>query len=121
MKSNQLENRLIEFSVNVINCCKKAGDSFAAQHLVKQLIRSATSVALNYGEARSAESPRDFLHKMKLCLKELRESMVNMKIQKEAELIKDKITIDRLIDENNQLISIFVASIKTATSKIKNP
>ncbi|KAB8151705.1 four helix bundle protein [Kordia sp. TARA_039_SRF] len=120
MKSNQLEDRLIEFSVNVINCCKKADDSFASQHLVKQLIRSATSVALNYGEARSAESSRDFLHKMKLCLKELRESIVNMKILKQAQLIKDKEIINRLIDENNQLISIFVASIKTATSKINN-
>ncbi|PTX58740.1 four helix bundle protein [Kordia periserrulae] len=77
-------------------------------------------MALNYGEARSAESSRDFLHKMKLCLKELRESIVNMKILKQAQLIKDKEIINRLIDENNQLISIFVASIKTATSKIKN-
>jgi four helix bundle protein len=120
MKSNQLENRLIEFSVNVINCCRKTDDSFAAQHLVKQLIRSATSVALNYGEARSAEFSRDFLHKMKLCLKELRESIVNMKIIKQAKLIQSKEIIDSLIDENDQLISIFVASIKTATSKIKN-
>lgn len=121
MKPNQLENRLIKFSVNVINCSKKTDNSFAAQHLVKQLIRSATSVALNYGEARSAESSRDFLHKMKLCLKELRESLVNMKIQKEAQLVNNISALDKLIDENDQLVSIFVASIKTATSKIKNP
>ncbi len=76
MKPNQLEERLILFAVNVILACKKIDTSFAAGHLAKQLIRSATSSALNYGEARSAESTRDFLHKMKLCLKELRECMI---------------------------------------------
>ena len=74
MKPNQLEDRLIQFSINIILSCRKIEKSFAAEHLAKQLIRSATSAALNYGEARSAESTRDFLHKMKICLKELRES-----------------------------------------------
>ncbi len=118
MKPNQLEDRLIQFAVDVIFLSKKIEGSFAAQHLTKQLIRSATSVALNYGEARSGESTRDFLHKMKICLKELRECMINMKIQKGANLTKDINTLDRLISENNELISIFVASIKTATSKL---
>lgn len=119
MKPNQLEDRLIQFAVDVIIASKKIDDSFAAQHLAKQLIRSATSVALNYGEARSGESTRDFLHKMKICLKELRECIINMKIQKGANLTKDINNLDRLISENNELISIFVASIKTATSKLK--
>lgn len=78
-----LEERLIQFSVDIIIVCGKIDGDFASQHLCKQLIRSATSSALNYGEAQSAESSRDFLHKMKLCLKELRESLVNLKIQKE--------------------------------------
>jgi len=119
MKPNQLEDRLIEFAVDVIVSSKKIEDSFAAQHLTKQLIRSATSVALNYGEARSGESTRDFLHKMKICLKELRECIINMKIQKGAQLNKNIQNLDRLISENNELISIFVASIKTASSKLK--
>lgn len=93
--------------------------SFAMEHLAKQLIRSTTSVVLNYGEARSGESSRDFLHKMKICLKELRESFVNMKIQKVAKLVADVNQLDRLISENNELISIFVASIKTASTKQK--
>lgn len=113
MKPKQLEDRLIQFAVDVIMLCKKIDNSFAAEHLTKQLIRSTTSAALNYGEARSGESSRDFLHKMKICLKELRESMINMKIQKGANLILDVRKLDVLIDENNQLISIFVASIKT--------
>ena len=72
---------------------------------------------MNYGEAQSAESHKDFLHKMKIALKELRESMVNLKIQKGAELIKNIAEMDKLIDENNQLISIFVASIKISIAK----
>ncbi len=117
MKPNQLEERLIQFAVDIILLCKSMDKSFAAEHLTKQLIRSSTSVALNYGEARSGESTKDFLHKMKISLKELRESHVNMKIQKGAKLILKLDELDRLIDENNQLISIFVVSIKTASNK----
>ena len=69
MRPNNLEDRLIQFAIDVILVCKKMDKSFAAEHLAKQLIRSATSAALNYGEARSGESNRDFLHKMKICLK----------------------------------------------------
>lgn len=117
MKPNQLEERLINFAVDIILVSKKIDKSFGAEHLTKQLIRSTTSAALNYGEARSGESSRDFLHKMKICLKELRESMINMKIQKGANLILDLQKLDILINENNELISIFVASIKTASQK----
>lgn len=119
MKPNQLEERLIQFAISVIVMTKKIDQSFASQHLAKQLIRSATSAALNYGEAQSGESTRDFLHKIKICLKELRECMINMKIQKGAELILDINKVDLLLKENNELISIFVTSIKTATAKLK--
>lgn len=53
MKPNQLEERLIQFAIDVILICKKIDNSFASEHLAKQLIRSATSAALNYGEAQS--------------------------------------------------------------------
>lgn len=109
-----LEQRLIKFSVKIITVCKNVESSFAAHHLSKQLIRSVTSSALNYGEAQAAQSSKDFLHKMRICLKELRESHINLKIQKEAQLIKDKEIINELLDENNQLIAIFVTSIKTS-------
>lgn len=112
-----IEERLINLSVKVILTCGKMEGSFASQHLSKQLIRSTTSAALNYGEAQSAQSPKDFLHKMRLCLKELRESLVNLKIQKEAELIKNIKQVDELLEENNQLIAIFVTSIKTSEKK----
>ena len=114
-----LEERLIQFAVDVIIICGKIDGSFASQHLSKQLIRSATSSALNYGEAQSAESTRDFLHKMKLCLKELRESMVNLKIQKGADLIKNIERLELVMKENNELIAIFVSSIRTSQNKNK--
>ena len=117
MKPINLEERLIQFAVDVILLCKKIDNSFASEHLAKQLIRSATSSALNYGEARSGESTNDFLHKMKICLKELRESIINMKIQKGAELIKDVDSLNKLLKENDELIYIFVTSIKTASLK----
>ena len=115
MKPNELENRLIKFSVDVINLYKNSDKSFASEHLFKQLIRSVTSVALNYGEARSGESKRDFLHKMKICAKELRESFVNLKIMKGSKLVKDITELERMLNENNELIAIFVSSIKTAS------
>ncbi|MCX7552054.1 four helix bundle protein [Xanthomarina sp. F2636L] len=119
MKAIQLEDRLIQFAIDVILITKKIDKSFASEHLAKQLIRSSTSVALNYGEARSGESTRDFLHKMKVCLKELRESYINLKIQKGASLILDLDKLEKLLKENDELISIFVVSIKTASTKLK--
>lgn len=74
-----LEERLIEFAVDIIKIADHSmNNSYASNHLCKQLIRSTTAAALNYGEAQSAESHKDFLHKMKIALKELRESMVNL-------------------------------------------
>ncbi len=112
MKAQDLEDRLINFAVSIIKACKYLDKSYASEHLSKQLIRSSTSVALNYGEARGGESTRDYLHKMKISLKELRESYINLKIIKGAELMSKLELLDRLLDENNQLISIFVVSIK---------
>lgn len=119
MKKYDLEDRLIQFAVSVIMTCGKLDGNYASQHLSKQLIRSSTSAALNYGEAQSAESSRDFLHKMKICLKELRESLVNLKIQRGANLIKSLEKLDELLKENNELISIFVVSIRTSKNKNK--
>lgn len=118
MKPVELEDRLIQFSIDSILFCKTVKNNFEGEYLTKQLIRSASSSALNYGEARSAESTRDFLHKMKICLKELRECLINLKIQKGANLTSDTDSLDKLLKENNELISIFVISIKTSTAKL---
>ena len=81
-------------------------------------MRSGTSPALNYGEAQSAESRKDFLHKMKVCLKELRETFVCLKIIEKSDLYESKQKIDLAKTENNELISIFVKSIETASNKM---
>ena len=78
-----------------------------------QLIRSGTSVAPNYGEAQAGESRRDFAHKMKICLKELRETLVWLKITHKLG-IGDSAMVRDGIQESDELVRIFVASIATA-------
>ena len=114
MDKYDLEERLIMFSVRIIEFSNFIQHSIAGVHLKKQLVRSAISPALNYGEAQSAESPRDFIHKMGICLKELRETFINIKIIKYAKLSENERMLDICFAENNELISIFVKSIETA-------
>ncbi|MCG8696523.1 MAG: four helix bundle protein [Bacteroidales bacterium] len=109
-----LEERLIEFAVLIIEIVNEIPSSKAGNHLSGQLVRSGTSGALNYGEAQSAESRRDFIHKMKVILKELREILVCLKIIHRSKLYKTEEKIIKAKKENNELISIFVKSIETA-------
>ena len=117
MRKYDLEERLIQFSASIIIGVTTLKKTFASEHLTKQLIRSATSSALNYGEAQAAESKRDFIHKMKICLKELRESQVNLKILNEADLIIDDKKMKPIIQECKELVAIFTSSIKTTKEK----
>jgi len=114
-----LEERLIEFAVLCITISENLIPSKAGNYIGQQLLRSATSPALHYGEAQSAESPKDFIHKSKIVLKELRETMNSLRIIKRKPLIKDFGLVDKALDECNQLISIFVTSIKTAQKNCK--
>ena len=93
MNKYDLEERLIRFSVLIIELSKAMTKSYVGQHLSKQIIRSGTSVSLNYGEAQSGESRKDFVHKMKIVLKELRESHICLKIIERTNLCK---SIDKL-------------------------
>ena len=117
MKNRQydLEERLILFSVSVLNLVEKFSNSYTTKYLGNQLIRSATSPALNYGEAQAAESRRNFLHKLKICLKELRESQICLKIIN-RKIINDE-DISNILKENGELIAIFFSSIKTTLGK----
>jgi four helix bundle protein len=114
MNKYDLEERLIEFSVLIIKIVNEMPNSKAGSHLSNQLLRSGTSVSLNYGEAQSAESPRDFIHKMKVILKELRETFICLKLIHISRLYKMEEKIIKAKKENNELISIFVKSIQTA-------
>ena len=114
----ELEERLIDFSVSVINVVENLPKTKAANHIAGQLIRSGTSPAPNYGEAQSAESRKDFVHKMKIALKELRESLVWLKII-ERKPLDDSSALKDCLVECSELISIFTASVKTAEMKLK--
>ena len=115
-----LEERLIDFAVRIIRTAESLPKSRVGIHVAGQLMRSGTSPAPNYGEAQSAESRSDFIHKMKICLKELRETRVWLLMIVRANLINPASKIEPLLDETDQLISIFVTSIKTAQQKQKN-
>lgn len=113
-----MEERLIEFASRIIDLVEALPKTAAAKHLGGQMLRSGTSPALNYGEAQSAESREDFVHKMKVCLKELRETFICLKlINKRNWFSEGKLT--SLLIENNELVSIFVTSAKTASGKSK--
>ncbi len=112
-----LEERLIAFSILCIKLFSKIDYNYALDHLSKQLIRSSTSSALNYGEVQGAESGKDFVHKMGLVLKELKESRVNLKIQMGADLLKDIESAEKSLQDCEELIAIFAKSIQTAKSK----
>lgn len=114
MNKQELENRLIDFAATVIIVASKFEKNYAGNHLSGQIIRSGTSPALNYGEAQSAESKKDFIHKMGICLKELRETFVCLKIIEKANLASNLTDVVKAKHEANELISIFVSSIKTA-------
>ena len=113
-----LEERLIDFACSVIKIAESLPKSNAGNHLSIQLIKSGTSPALHYGEAQSGESSKDFIHKMKLVLKELRETFNNLRIIRKLSWLQSQ-NLHQAIDENNQLIAIFVASILTAQKNSK--
>ena len=117
MNKYDLEERLINFSVLIIDLISNMKQNKAGNHLSGQIVRSGTSVALNYGEAQSAESRKDFIHKMKVVLKELRETHISLRIVSKSKLYKDETPVQILITECNELISIFVKSVETAEKK----
>ena len=118
-KKYDLEDRLIEFAVLVITIAENLKNSRAGNHIASQIVRSGTLPSLNYGEAQSAESLSDFIHKFKILLKELRETRVALKIIKRVTLINDIELVDKGLNECNELISIFVKSIDTAKKNKK--
>ena len=115
-----LEDRLIDFAVLIIRITENLFNTKAGNYIGGQLVRSGTSPALHYGEAQSAESRNDFIHKLKILLKELRESRSAMKIIKNAPLAENMELIEKGLLECNELISIFVKSIETAKKNLEN-
>lgn len=115
-----LEERLILFAVNCIQIAEKLPRTFAGTHLGGQLTRSGSSPALQYGEAQSAESRTDFIHKMKIALKELRETRNCLAIIEKLNW-DISINLSEIRKECTELIYIFLKSIDTARKTIIAP
>ncbi len=110
----ELEKRLIAFSVDIIDLSKLLEYNVAARNLSFQIVKSSTSSALNYGEAQSAESRKDFVHKISIVVKELKETQINLEIIKRAHLSKAYNKQEKLMRECQELIAIFTKTIQTA-------
>ena len=114
-----LQERLIAYAVSVLETIDQLPPNKGAQHLGNQLVRSGTAPALMFGEAICAESRKDFIHKMKLALKELQESHNCLKIISRRSYLEDNSDLDKIIRENNELIAIFIKSIQTAKNNLE--
>ena len=114
-----LEDRLIDFAVLISEIIEILPDTKLANHLGNQGTRGSTAPALLYGEAQSAESQRDFIHKIKILLKELRETKICLKIVLRKGFI-NYLKLNEALKENEELIAIFAKSVKTAESKLTN-
>jgi len=113
LKANELEDRLIDFSVRIINLSANLPKTPAGKHIALQIMRSGTSPAPNYGEARGAESRADFVHKLRIVQKELNETAIWLRVIERSKLLKAEL-LRELIGENKELSRIFTASLKTA-------
>ena len=113
-RNYDLEERLLAFAVRGMEVVEALPKSRAGNHVAGQLLRCGTSPAPNYAEAKSAESTADFIHKLRVVLKELRETRVWLLLIQRKPLIKSPQRLDPFVNEAIQLISIFVTSIKTA-------
>ncbi|OAV42745.1 four helix bundle protein [Lewinella sp. 4G2] len=118
MTANELETRLIDFAVRCTYLCRelhKLGH-FDSRHVAGQLLRAGTHAGFHYPEARAAESDRDFIHKIKVLLKELRESQAELRYIQQMQYFPQERT-DPLLDEAGQLVAIFMATVKKVESK----
>jgi four helix bundle protein len=109
-----LEERLLEFASAIIDLSEKLPSSRAGSHVAGQILRSGTSPYPNHGEAEAAESREDFIHKLKICLKELRETRRWARLIKRKGWGKDDPTLPFVLSESDELIRIFFSSIQTA-------
>ncbi len=119
-KKYDIEERLIDFAVDIIFFIESLSNTKSATHLGGQLLRSGTSPSLNYGEAKSAESKNDFLHKMKVCLKELRESYNCLRIMHRAKIYKSEQRVKELITECNELNKVISRTHLKINSFVSN-
>jgi len=108
-----LEDRLLEFAADIVNFVESLPSTKAGNHIAGQLLRCGTSPLSNHGEVEAAESRKDFIHKLRICLKELRETKRWLRLVDRLELA-DVSALGSCTAEADELIRIFVASVRTA-------
>jgi len=116
-RTYDLEERLLDYAADIIRLTGRLPRTTAGFHVAGQLLRSGTSPLPNHGEAQAAESASDFIHKLKVCLKELRETQRWLRLIKRVPLIKPTSPVDPVLSETEELIRIFVASIRTTEKR----
>ena len=114
-----LENRLLEFVPVIIELTESLPNTRVGNHVAGQLLRCGTSSLSNHGEVEAAESRRDFLHKLRICLKELRETKRWLRLVSRTGTLTTPTNLTACLNEVEELIRIFVASIRTAERNAK--
>lgn len=112
-----LEDRLLDFAVQIVELSEAVPNTRAGNHIAGQLLRSGTSPYGHHGEVESAESRKDFIHKLKVCLKELRETRRWLRLVLRVQTMRSLPRVDEALSESEELITIFVASVRTAERK----
>ena len=112
-KADELEERLIDFAVRIIKLTSRLPKTPAGKHIAGQILRTGTSPAPNYGEARGAESSADFVHKLCVVLKELNETYIWLRVIEQSEILRQELLTD-IMEENRELCRIIGSSLKTA-------
>ena len=115
-----LEDRLLEFASAIIDLSETLPATRAGNHVAGQMLRSGTAPYPNHGEAEAAESREDFIHKLKICLKELRETRRWARLIKRKGWAKDETALIFILGESDELIRIFFSSIQTAKRNALN-
>lgn len=116
-KGDDIAKRMRSFAGAVLRLLPKLDHHFAAKHVARQLARSATGGGSNYEEARGAESHADFIHKIRVAAKELREACYWLQLLEESGYLDDPRGLDALIAEADELIAILTASARTAKAR----
>jgi four helix bundle protein len=117
-KNNDLGERLLEYGARVIKLVDALPKNIIGRRIGDQLLRSGTSVGANYEEAQAAESKNDFIHKLQISLKELRESNYWLRLLAKSGILNESQFRD-ILDESNQLLAILSKAVLTAKKKIK--
>ncbi len=117
-QADELEERLIDFAVRIIKVSASLPRTSAGKHVAGQILRSGTSPAPNYGEARGAESRADFIHKLRIVVKELNETAIWLQVIIRSNLLKSEL-LQEIVEENHSLCRIFMATLKTTSTSHK--